>query len=60
MAGRITTIMCPFCLVDIPKKIMKCIVLPMTIEGIGKYRSYCCDSCIDRKKDQILQIIEVV
>ncbi len=25
MAKRITTIMCPFCLKDIPKKIMKCV-----------------------------------
>jgi hypothetical protein len=60
MAKRITTIMCPFCLKDIPKKIMKCIVLPMTSDDIGKYRSYCCDSCIDRKKDKILEISEVV
>jgi hypothetical protein len=57
MAKRITTIMCPFCLKDIPKKIMKCVALPMTNEGRGKYHSYCCESCIERKEKQILEIL---
>ena len=52
--------MCPFCLKDIPKKIMRCVTLPMTNEGRGKYHSYCCESCIERKEKQILEILGVI